>query len=125
MAVFSKTGGSSGGSYAKYFTAKLTVTESSYSIPYNNSPVDWKLELISGSSGKFSDYWIDCSVELDGKKVTDDEETSGYKSITTANTAITLAKGKTTIDHNSDGSKKITCKATINSASGTYSPRRL
>lgn len=121
MAVFSKTGGSNGGSYASYFTAKLTVTEASYSIPYNNSPVDWKLELISGSSGKFSDYYIYADVYINGVHVLDSE---GYKDITTANTSLVLGSGTITVDHNNDGKKTISCSATIDSASGTYSPRR-
>ena len=122
MAVFSKTGGSSGGSYAKYFTAKLTVTESSYSVANNTSEVSWKLQLVSGSSGKFSDYYGYFDVYINGEHVLNSE---GYKSITTANTAITLGSGTLTVKHDSDGSKKIACSATIDMASGTYSPLRL
>ncbi len=122
MAVFSKTGGSSGGSYAKYFTAKLTVTESSYSVANNTSEVSWKLQLVSGSSGKFSDYYGYFDVYINGEHVLNSE---GYKSITTANTAITLGSGTLTVKHDSNGSKKIACSATIDMASGTYSPRRL
>lgn len=119
MAVFSKTGGSNGGSYAEYFTAKLTVIEESYSVENNTSTVSWKLKLISGDSGKFSDYYGYFDVYINGKHVLDDE---GYKSITSANTSITLGSGTLTVEHDDDGEKTIACSATIDMASGTYSP---
>lgn len=119
MAIFSQTGGTNGGSYAGYFTGKLTVTETSYSVENNTSVVSWVLELISGSSGRFSGYSGNWSVNIDGQAYSG----SGTYSSMSYNTAQTIASGTTTIQHNDDGSKKnMSCSAVMDFASGTYSP---
>lgn len=122
MAEFYQYGGTSGGSYAKYFTCRLSVWENWYDIPSNSSNVGYKLELISGSSGRFSSYGADYSVTINGSVVS-----SGHGSYSSQshNTAQTIAEGTITIYHNTDGSKKnMACSAVLDFASGTYSPRR-
>lgn len=121
MATFTQSGGSNGGSYASYYSAKLTVYEQSYDVATNTSQVYWQLDLISGSAGTFSQYYVYSDVYINGVHVLDDE---GYKAITTHNTTLTLGSGTTPVSHDSDGSKTISCSASIDSASGTWSPRR-
>ena len=119
MAVFAKTGGSNGGTYAKYFTGRLTVTENSYNVANNTSLVAWKLELVSGSSGRFSGYSGDWFVNIDGQTYSGN---GTYESMS-YNTAQIIASGTTTVVHNDDGSKKdMSCIAILDFASGTYSP---
>lgn len=119
MAEFIQKGGTSGGSYAKYFTGRLTVSEVSYSVENNTSVVSWVLELISGSSGRFSGYSGNWSVNIDGQAYSG----SGTYSSMSYNTAQTIASGTTTIQHNNDGSKRnMSCSAVMDFASGSYSP---
>lgn len=120
MAVFSQTGGSNGGSYAQYFTFRLTVWEKSYSIDGNYSIVGRKGELISGQYGKFSQYYGDWSVNTGGQS----SSGGAYYAITTANTSLVLFEDEITVYHNDDGSKTISCSASLDMAGGTYSPRR-
>lgn len=119
MAVFTKTGGTNGGSYAKYYTGRLTVWEKSYSITGNYSIVGRRIELISGSSGRFSNYTIGWSVNVDGQA----NSGSANQSLMTYNTALVLYEDEITVPHNADGTKSVSCSATITS-SGTYSPRK-
>lgn len=128
MAVFSKTGGSNGGNYAKYFTFRLTVWEkpwdSSTNLPYsiaeNKSRVGRKIELISGQYGKFSQYQGNWALDTAGQA----KSGNAYYAITTANTAITLYEDEIVVEHDADGKKTIDCSASLDMASGTYSPRR-
>lgn len=121
MAIISQTGGTSGGSYAKNFTGRLTVTEGNYDIISNTSPVYWSIELISGSSGRFSDYSANWSVNIGGYT----NSGSGRYSSMSYNTAQTIASGSFTIPHEADGSKRnMPISAVLDFASGTYSPRR-
>lgn len=128
MAVFSQTGGTNGGSYAKYFTFQLTVwekpwdnsTELPYSIEENKSRVGRKLELISGQYGKFSQYYGYFSANVAGQS----KSGEGYYAITSAYTSLVLFEDEITVAHDSDGSKTISCSASLDMASGTYSPRR-
>lgn len=125
MAEFIQSGGTSGGSYAKYYTAKLTVWEkpwdSSTNLPYsieeNKSRVGRKLELISGSSGRFSDYTIGWGINVDGQS----NSGSGNQSLMSYNTSLTLYEDEIIVEHNEDGKKTVSCSASI-SSSGTYSP---
>ena len=119
MAVFTQTGGSNGGTYAKYFTGRLTVWEKSYDIASNSSKVGRKLELVSGSSGRFSGYSANWLINVDGQT----KSGSGTYESMSYNTAQTIYEDEITVVHNTDGSKKnMSCSATLDFASGTYSP---
>lgn len=118
MAEFIQTGGSNGGSYASHFTGKLTVWEKSYSISGNYSVVGRKLELISGSSGRFSSYGANWSIDTDGQVASG----SGTYNSQSYNTAQTIYEDEVIIYHNSDGKKTISCSAVLDFASGSYSP---
>lgn len=125
MAEFIQKGGTGGGSYARYYTAKLTVWEKPwdnstnlpYSIEENKSRVGRKLELISGSSGRFSNYTIGWNINVDGQT----NSGSGNQSLMSYNTSLTLYEDEIIVEHNPDGKKIVSCSASI-SSSGTYSP---
>ncbi len=82
-------------------TLKFSWTAGAQSLANNTTPVNWKLELISGAYGKISSSaskkW---SVTVNG---------SNYNGTNTVgignNSTKTLASGSTTIAHNDDGTK--------------------
>lgn len=120
MAVFSKTGGTSGGNYASYFTFQLTVWEKSYSTANNTSLVGRKVELISGQYGKFSQYYGYWNMNVNGET----KNGEGYYEIMSAYTSLVFYEDEITVKHDDDGSKTISCSASLDMNSGTYSPRR-
>ncbi len=122
MAEFIQKGGDNGGSYASHFTCKLTVWEISYSISSNSSSVGYRLELISGSSGRFSDLKASYKVCLDSQGSPQYKEGSGTYSSQSYNTAQTICEGTRTVYHNDDGKKTIGCWASLDFESNTYSP---
>ena len=110
MAEFYQYGGTGGGTYASHFTGKLIVTEESYSVADNTSYVYYELQLISGSSGRFSSAYASYSVTLNGSTV---NSGSGYYNSQSYNTAQTICSGYTTISHNTDGTKTLSCSAAL------------
>lgn len=119
MAEFVQYGGTNGGTYAGKFTGKLIVWEISYDINSNTSNVGYRLELISGNSGRFSDLSANYAVSIDGSVV---RSGSGRYSSQSYNTAQTICEGTVTVYHNADGSKNIGCWASLDFQSHTYSP---
>ena len=119
MAEFIQRGGTNGGSYASYYSCRLSVWENSYDVTANTSNVGYKLELISGSSGRFSGYTATYSVNINGTQV---KSGSGTYSSQDHNTAQTICEGTTTITHNADGTKSIACSASLDFQNATYSP---
>lgn len=118
MAEFVQNGGLNGGSYAGYYTGKLSVWENSYDINSNSSNVGYRLELISGASGRFSGLNASFDVVIDGIS-----RNSGSNSYSLGhNGTITLCEGNCTVWHNADGSKNINCSATIDFQSHSSSP---
>lgn len=115
---FIQNGGTSGGTYAKYYTGKLSVWENSYDIASNTSNVGYRLQLLSGSSGQFSGLNASYSININGKQV---KSGSGQYSLG-HNGAITFAEGTMTVTHNDDGKKSINCSAVIDFQTHTYSP---
>ena len=118
MADFTQSGGSSGGTYAKYYTGKLSVWENSYDIASNSSNVGYRLQLISGNSGRFGDLKASYSVTIDGVC-----RNSGSGSYSLGhNGTITLCEGNFTVWHNDDGKKSVWCSAVIDFQSHSASP---
>lgn len=118
MADFIQNGGFNGGTYAGYYTGKLSVWENSYDIVSNTSNIGFRLQLISGSSGRFSGLNASYSININGQQV---KSGSGQFSLG-HNDIITLAEGTMTIGHNDDGTKTIGCSAVIDFQNHTYSP---
>ena len=117
--IIAITGGSNGGTYAKYFTGRIRLVEDSYDVNANTSLVYYYLELVSGSSGRFSDYWADWSITIDGSVVASGGQ---YVDSMSYNTVTTIKSGSITITHGSDGKKNVSFSAVIDFNSGTYSP---
>lgn len=115
---FIQSGGTSGGTYARYYTGKLSVWENSYDIASNTSNVGYRLQLLSSSSGQFSGLNASFSITINGQQV---KSGSGQYSLG-HNSTITFAEGAITIGHNDDGTKTIGCSAVIDFQNHTYSP---
>lgn len=95
------TSGSSSVTVTSWDTLKFTWSVSSQSIANNTSTVTWKLQLISGSSGR-----IDSSASKNWSVTVNGTKYSGTNTVGIANNATkTLASGTTTIAHNSNGTK--------------------
>ena len=95
------TSGSTSVKVTDWDALKFSWELSSQSVANNTSTISWKLQLISGSSGRIdstaSKNW---SVTVNGTKY------SGTNTVGIANnTTKTLASGSTTIAHNSNGTK--------------------
>ena len=118
MADYTQSGGKNGGTYAKYYTGKLSVWENSYDVASNSSNVGYRLQLLSGSSGQFSGLNANYSVTIDGvcRKSGSGSYSLGH------NGTITLCEGNFTVWHNEDGKKNISCSAVIDFQSHSYSP---
>ena len=115
---FIQNGGTSGGTYAKYYTGKLSVWENSYDIASNTSNVGYRLQLLSGSSGQFSGLNASYSININGQQV---KSGSGQYSLG-HNGAITFAEGTMSVSHDDDGKKSISCSAIIDFQSHSASP---
>lgn len=103
------------------FTLKLTLTEGAYDVANNTSPVTYKLQLIANTSYNFEKYGIGRTIVLGGKTVYSGAKKSGEFSIADYGT-LTLASGTTTIQHDDDGSKKLSVKYSITMTSASYTP---
>ena len=119
MADFIQNGGTNGGSYASYFSGILSVWENSYDVANNTSNIGYRLQLKSGSSGRFSGLTASYSVTINGTTV---KNGSGTYSSQNYNTAQTICEGTMTVEHNADGSKSISCSAVLDFQNNSYSP---
>ena len=117
MASFEGVG--SGTTGAKNYTLKLEVYEESFSIPYNNSEVPWALYLTSRNNYSFSNWSFPVVVNVDGEVYNSSE----YRSMS-ANSTLLIASGTKTIAHNNDGTKTITCSASLSATAASYLPRK-
>jgi hypothetical protein len=95
------TSGSKSVTVTSWNTLEFTWAQASQSVANNTTTVNWTLQLIAGSSGRISSTASkDWSVTVNGTKY------SGTNTIgVAANATKTLASGKTTITHSSDGTK--------------------
>lgn len=93
--------GSTSVTVTQWDTLKFNWAQASQSVANNTTVVSWTLQLIASSSGRISSTASkDWSVTVNGTKY------SGTNSIgIAANSVKTLASGKTTITHNTDGTK--------------------
>lgn len=84
-----------------YDTLKFSWSIGSQSIANNTTTINWKLELIAGSSGAISS-----TASKSWDVVVNGETYSGTNTVGIGNNATkTLASGSTVIPHNSDGTK--------------------
>lgn len=114
MATF--TGKGSGTVGASSYTLKLDVWENRVDNLNNKSNVGWKLALDSGNYN-FVDYSIPTKVNVDGEVY----NASPRLSIA-PNAEIVIASGNKDIYHDNNGSKTISCSASISNTSAYYLP---
>ena len=95
------TSGSTSVAVTTWDTLKFSWEVTSQSVTNNTSTISWKMQLVSGSSGRIDSTALkNWSVTVNGSKY------SGTTQIGIANnTTKTLASGSTTIAHNSNGTK--------------------
>ena len=95
------TSGSKSVTVTSWDTLKFSWSESSQDVTNNKTTISWKMELISGSSGR-----IDSSASKSWSVTVNGTKYSGTNTIGIGNnTTKTLASGTTTISHNADGTK--------------------
>ena len=95
------TSGSTSVAVTAYDTLKFSWSIDSQSIANNTTKINWKLELIAGSSGAISS-----SASKSWDVVVNGEAYNGTNTVGIGNNATkTLASGSTVIPHNSDGTK--------------------
>lgn len=114
MATFSANG--SGTTGASSYILKLDVWENNVDNLNNKSNVGWKLALDSGNYN-FIDYPIPTRVNVDGEVY----NASPRLSIN-PNSEIIIASGSKDVYHDSNGSKSISCSASISNTSAYYLP---
>lgn len=95
------TSGSSSVTVTSWDTLKFSWEVTSQSIANNTTTISWKMQLVSGSSGR-----IDSSTSKNWSVTVNGTKYSGTNTVgIAANTTKTLASGTTTIAHNSNGTK--------------------
>jgi len=114
MATYEATGTGTSGAYS--YTLRLVVNEDSYSIPNNTSSVSWALYLIS-TGYNFSTWSFPITCNVDGEVY----NASEYRTLA-KNSTLLIASGTKTIGHNNDGTKSISCSATVRATGASYLP---
>lgn len=115
MATF--TGVGSGTTGASRYTLKLDVWESYVGGSSENySTVNWQLNLVSGGYS-FADWGIPTYVNVDGEVYN-----ASPKLSIGVNSEITIASGSKNIWHDNNGTKTISCSASINNTGAYYLP---
>jgi len=108
----------SSGESSRGFTFALVMNET-IDIESNTSSISWTLQLSlkSGSGWSYYDYGMGWSAYINGTRVAyHDRYTSDRYTLTAGNT-LTLNTGTITVQHDTDGSKTISCSASMDMAS--------
>lgn len=103
------------------FTLELTLTENSVSTSGNSSSITYTLKLKS-TTKDFSQYGVGATVVLDGKTVAERNRGSSPQLSLGTYSSITLFNGTTSVGHNTDGSKSMSVKFTLDMASASWTP---
>lgn len=107
----------SSGESSRGFTFKLVMNETT-DIETNTSSISWQLQLSlkSGSGWSFYDFGVGWSAYINGTRVAyHDRYTSDRYTLTAGNT-WTMASGTTSVVHDTDGTKTISCSASMDMA---------
>lgn len=115
MATF--TGNGTGTTGASSYTLRLDVWEDSYDINSNSSLVKANLYLDSGNYN-FYQVGIPRNIYIDGEQVYYDDSQIGIDT----NSSILIATVEKRVYHNSDGTKTISCSASMTNTSAYYLP---
>lgn len=115
------TSGNKSAKVTDWDTLKFVWEEDSQSINNNNTVVAWELQLVSTAYGR-----IDSSGTKPWNVTVNGTKYSGNVSVAIANnTTRTLASGKTTIAHNSDGTKTFSYSFSQSFSGITFSGKAL
>lgn len=103
------------------FTLELTLVENSTSTSANTSSIGYTLKLKS-TSKDFSQYRVGATVVLDGKTVATRDRYSAPQISIGTYASVTLLSGTTTVGHNTDGTKSMSVKFTLDMATASWTP---
>lgn len=115
MATF--TGHGTGTTGASSYTLRLDIWEDSYDINSNSSLVKANLYLDSGNYN-FYQVGIPRNIYIDGEQAYYDDSQIGIDT----NSSILVATVEKRVYHNSDGTKTISCSASMTNSSASYLP---
>lgn len=107
----------SSGESSRGFTFQLVMNETT-DIETNTSSISWQLQLSlkSGSGWSFYDFGVGWSAYINGTRVAyHDRYTSDRYTLTAGNT-WTMASGTISVPHDTDGTKTISCSASMDMA---------
>lgn len=111
MAQFSRTHSNN------YYRLVLNVNETSTSVANNTSSVSWSLVLYS-INANFTSWDVSRSVVINGSSVLSQRK----RETISRGGSLTLGSGSTTVPHNADGTKTLSCSASISATGASYLP---
>lgn len=85
-------------------------------VTTNKSTITWALKLYNNGSYGFSQYGIGWEVNINGVVGSHDRGSSDRYTCLNNGDVLTLQSGSTTVQHNTDGTKTISCSASIDMA---------
>ncbi len=100
-----------------YYRLVLNVNETSTSVANNTSSVSWSLVLYS-IGANFIDWDVSRSVVINGSSVL----SLRRREAISRGGSLTLGSGSTTVPHNADGTKTLSCSASISATGAWYLP---
>ena len=105
------------GESSRGFTFSLVMNET-IDIETNTSSIAWTLQLSlkSGSGWSFYDFGVGWSAYINGVRVAYHDRYSSDRYTLTAGNTWTMASGTTTVTHDTDGTKTISCSASMDMA---------
>ena len=103
------------------FTLELTLVENSTSTSANTSSIGYTLKLKS-TSKHFSQYGVGATVVLDGQTVATRDRSSAPQISIGTDASVTLVSGTTTVGHDTDGTKSMSVKFTLDMATASWTP---
>lgn len=107
----------SSGESSRGFTFKLVMHETT-DIETNTSSISWQLQLSlkSGSGWSFYDFGVGWEAYINGVRVAYHNRASSDRYTLTAGNTWTMASGTTSVVHDTDGTKTISCSASMDMA---------
>lgn len=107
----------SSGENARGFTFSLVMNETT-DIETNTSSISWSLQLSlkSGSGWSFYDFGVGWSAYINGTRVANHDRSSSDRYTLTAGNTWTMATGIISVPHDTDGTKTISCSASMDMA---------
>lgn len=108
------------GSHNSNYLGTLTVTERSYDVSNNTSTVDYSLTLRGENSTYFQLWTLWWTVTINGTQVQNNSQKISMDEPSGGISTYAVCSGSVTIPHNADGSKTISCSATMRTDTDAY-----